>query len=207
MESTRVFAMFSILRYSMSAYLVLVFAALSRLLPHAFHATGLNFTAVGGSLLFFGSRMGNRRWMAGIAMLALAATDYYLTVYAYGFPFHLSQYVATWAWYGAICFVGQGLLAKTSGRNSNDNAGWMRVGAAVLASSTSFFLLSNFMVWAQSGMYAKTTAGLGACFVAAIPFYANDVISTAITAGVLFGLPALARGMVEMVRGAEVSVA
>jgi len=185
----------------MSAYLVLVFAALSRLLPHAFHATGLNFTAVGGSLLFVGSRMSGRRWMAGLSLLALAATDYYLTVYAYGFPFQVNQYLVTWAWYAAVCFLGLGLLTKTSGR------GWMQVGAAVLASSTSFFLLSNFMVWAQSGMYAKTAAGLGACFVAAIPFYANDVMSTAITAGVLFGLPALAAGMVEMVRGAEVSAA
>jgi len=183
----------------MSAYLVLLFAVLSRLLPHAFHATGLNFTAVGGSLLFLGSRMGNRRWMAGLAVVALAATDYYLTVYAYGYPFHVSAYLATWAWYGAICFLGLGLLAKTSGRS----AGWLRVGAAVLASSTSFFLLSNFMVWAGSEMYAKTAAGLGECFVAAIPFYANDLMATAITAGVLFGLPALAKGIVEMMRGAE----
>lgn len=179
----------------MSAYLVLVFAALSRLLPHAFHATGLNFTAVGGSLLFFGSRMGNRRWMAGIAMLALAATDYYLTVYAYGFPFHVSGYLATWAWYGAICLLGSGLLAK--------RATALRVGGAVLASATSFFVLSNFMVWVGSGMYAKTAAGLGACYVAAVPFYANDLISTAFVAGALFGVPALARSVAETMREAQ----
>jgi hypothetical protein len=182
----------------MSAYLVLLFAVLSRVLPHAFHATGVNFTAVGGSLLFFGSRMqGSKlgRWQAAIAMLALAATDYYLTVFAYGYPFQVSAYLATWVWYGAICLLGYGLLER--------RAGWLRVGAAVLASSTSFFLLSNFMVWAAGGMYAKNAAGLGACYVAAIPFYANDVISTMMTAGVLFGLPALAKGMVEAVRGAQ----
>jgi hypothetical protein len=180
----------------MSAYLVLLFAVLSRVLPHAFHATGVNFTAVGGSLLFFGSKMGGARWsrwQAGIAVAALAATDYYLTVFAYGYAFHVSEYLATWVWYGAICLLGRGLLEK--------RAGWLRVGAGVLASSTSFFLLSNFMVWAGGGMYAKSLAGLGSCYVAAVPFYANDVMSTAITAGVLFGLPALAKGMVEMMQG------
>jgi hypothetical protein len=179
----------------MSAYLVLLFAVLSRVLPHTFHATGVNFTAVGGSLLFFGSRMGRSHWQAGIAVAALVATDYYLTVFAYGYAFHVNAYLATWVWYGAICLLGRGLLEK--------RVGWLRVGAGVLASSTSFFLLSNFMVWAAGGMYAKSLAGLGACFVAAVPFYANDVMSTAMTAGVLFGLPALAKGMIEMMHGAQ----
>jgi hypothetical protein len=174
----------------MSAYLALLLAVLSRVLPHAFGAVSLNITAVGGSLLFFGAR--RSRWQALIAMAALAATDYYLTVYAYGFPFHVSGYLATWAWYGAICLLGSGLLAK--------KATALRVAAGVLASATSFFVLSNFMVWAGSGMYAKTAAGLGACYVAAVPFYANDLVSTAFVAGALFGVPALARSVAETMR-------
>jgi hypothetical protein len=178
----------------MSAYLVLLFAVLSRVMPHAF-----NFTAVGGSLLFFGSRMnaktGGARWQTAIAVAVMAATDYYLTVFAYGYAFHVSDYLATWVWYGAICLAGRSLLGN--------GASWTRVGAGVLASSTSFFLLSNFMVWAGGAMYAKSAAGLGACYVAALPFYANDVISTMMTAGVLFGLPALAKGIVEMMRGTQ----
>ncbi len=177
----------------MSAYLALLLAVLSRILPHTFHATGMNITAVGGSLLFFGAR--SRRWQALIAVLALAATDYYLTVYAYGFPFHVSGYLATWAWYGAICLLGSGLLAE--------NATALRVTAGVLASATSFFVLSNFMVWAGGGMYPATAAGLGACYVAAIPFYANDLISTAVVAGALFGLPALARNIAQTLRDAQ----
>lgn len=181
----------------MSAYLVLLFAVLSRILPHTFHAVGLNFTAVGGGLLFFGSKMNGEgawrgRWQVLFAVLALAATDYYLTVYAYGFPFHVSGYLATWAWYGAICLLGSGMLAKRTSA--------LRVGGAVLASATSFFLLSNFMVWAGGGMYPATAVGLGVCYVAGIPFYANDLISTGIVAGALFGLPALARDIAQTVR-------
>lgn len=178
----------------MSAYFALVLAVLSRVLPHTFHATGMNFTAVGGSLLFFGAR--RPRWQAVFAVLALAATDYYLTVYAYGFPFQVSSYLATWAWYAAICLLGSGLLAK--------QAAATRVTVGVLASATSFFLLSNFMVWAAGGMYPATAAGLGACYVAAIPFYANDLISTAIVVGAFFGLPALAKDIAESVRETRV---
>ncbi|MBB5058656.1 hypothetical protein HDF16_003370 [Granulicella aggregans] len=173
----------------MSAYLVLLFAVLSRILPHTFHAVGMNFTAVGGSLLFFGAR--RSRWQAVFAILALAATDYYLTVYAYNFPFHVSSYLATWLWYGAICLLGSGLLAK--------RATTLRVIAGVLASSVSFFVISDFMVWAAGGMYPATAAGLGACYVAAIPFLANDLISTAIVAGALFGVPALAKDIARTV--------
>ena len=61
----------------MAAYLVLLFAVLSRILPHALHATGLGFTAVGGGLLYFGAR--RSRWHALAATAALMATDFYLT--------------------------------------------------------------------------------------------------------------------------------
>jgi hypothetical protein len=75
----------------------------------------------------------------------------------------------------------------------------------VLASATSFFLLSNFMVWAGSGiaMYPRTLAGLTACYAAAIPFYRNDVVSTAITAAALFGLPVLAAKIAEATHAAS----
>jgi hypothetical protein len=178
---------------TMSAYLALLLAVLSRVLPHAFQAVSLNLTAVGGSLLFFGAR--RPRWQALVAILALAATDYYLTVYAYNFPFHVGGYIVTWAWYGAICLLGSGLLAK--------RATALRVAGAVLASATSFFVLSNFMVWIGGTMYPATAAGLGACYIAAVPFYANDLISTAFVAGALFGVPALARNIVATLHEAQ----
>ncbi len=177
----------------MAAYLVLLFAVLSRILPHAFGLVGLNFTAVGGSLLFFGARQS--RWQTVGAVLALAATDYYLTVHAYGFAFHPSAYVVTWAWYAAVCLFGHQVLAR--------RASFGRVTAAALTTSTSFFVLSNGMVWAGGAMYPHTAAGLGACYVAAIPFYANDLISTGLTVGALFGVPALARSLSGSVRDAR----
>ena len=177
----------------MTAYLVLLLAAFSRLMPHMFHMPGIGFTAVGGGLLFFGARRG--RWQTVIAVLALMATDYYLTVFAYHYPFHARSYVVTWIWYAAVCLLGHQMLsAKTSG---------MRVVGAVLTSTVSFFLLSNFIVWSAGAMYPHSVAGLAACYVAAIPFFANDVMSTAITVGALFGLPALAKSIAQTLREAQ----
>jgi hypothetical protein len=189
----------------MSAYLVLLLAVLSRVLPHAFHAVNWNFTALGGSLLFFGSRMtrstgshpASARRAAlrlAIALAVLIATDYYLTVFAYGYPFHPAAYLVTWIWYAAVCLLGMGLLQKPTA---------LRVIAGVLATATSFFILVDFALWAGSGMYPHTLAGLEACYIAAIPFYRNDLVSTAVTAGALFGLPVLATRIAETLRAAH----
>lgn len=174
----------------MIAYLVLVFAVLSRLLPHAFGLVGLNFTAVGGSLLFFGAKRG--RWQTAVAVAALMGTDWYLTTAVYGYAFHVSGYLLTWAWYAGVCLLGHEAL--------RGRPGFGRVAGAAGGAATSFFVMSNFAVWVASGMYPHSLAGLGACYVAAIPFYANDLISTGLTVGAFWGVPALARSVVRDVR-------
>jgi hypothetical protein len=173
----------------MSAFFILVLAALSRLLPHAMHGTGLNFTAVGAGLLFFGSRA--PRWQAVVAAAVMALTDVYLTVIAYGLHFHLRSYIATWIWYACVCLIGSVLLRKVTP---------LRVIAGVLASATGFFIWSDFFVWAFGHMYPHTAAGMAACYAAAIPFYQRDLLSTAVFAAVLFGLPVLAARMAGLMQ-------
>lgn len=170
----------------MIAYLVLILAALSRFLPHALHGTALNFTAVGAGLLFFGSR--RSRWQSIAAVAILAVADFGLTRFVYNYPFHVSSYLVTWAWYAAVCLLAAGLLRKVTA---------LRVLAGVLASATSFFLLSNLVVWLASGMYPQTASGLATCYAAALPFYANDLISTGLFSAALFGLPVLAAKLTE----------
>ena len=166
----------------MPAYLLLLVAVLSRVMPHA---GWMNFTAVGGALLYFGAR---RPWREMLAPLAvLMATDYYLTVYAYHYSFRWEWYAMTWAWYAAAMALGQILLRSRTTV--------LRAGAAALLGPTSFFALSNYAVWIGGGMYPHTLGGLGACYLAALPFYRNDLISTAIIVGVAFGAPVLVRRM------------
>ena len=170
----------------MPAFLVLLAAALSRFVPHAIPGMHFNVTMVGAGLLFFGSR--RPRWQAGLAMALMATTDVVLTKFVYGYPFAVAGYLMTWAWYAAVCLLGSGLLRRVTA---------LRVGAGVLASATSFFLLSNFMVWMAGGMYAHSAAGLGQCYAAALPFYGNDLLSTGLFSAALFGLPLLAERMSE----------
>jgi hypothetical protein len=167
---------------SMPAYLLLLIAVLSRLLPHA---GWMNFTAVGGALLYFGARRPWREMLAPLA--ALMATDYILTVYIYHYAFAWQLYAATWAWYLMAMVLGLILLrARTT---------VVRVAAGALLGPTSFFLVSNYATW-LSGFaypYPHTLGGLGACYVAGLPFYRNDLLSTAIVAGLAFGVPVLVR--------------
>lgn len=164
----------------MIAYLLILIAVLTRVLPHA---GWMNFTAVGGALLYFGARRPLRE-MAG-PLAVLMTTDFYLTTFSYHDAFRWQAYVTTWAWYAAAMGLGFILLrARTS---------WVRVGAAALLGPTSFFVVSNYGVWAAGGLYPHTLAGLEACYVAAIPFYGNDLASTAIMLGAAFGIPALVR--------------
>jgi len=185
----------------MVAILVLVFAALSRLLPHIFHNLAFNFTAVGAGLLFFGSR--RPRWQTLLAVAVMALMDVFLTTRIYGYAFHVSGYLVTWAWYAAVCLIGSTLLRKVT---------VLRVVGGVLASATSFFLLSNFVVWASAAaegtaMYPHTAAGLGACYAAALPFYGNDLMSTGLFAAAFFGLPVLAARLVESLHSTHEPVA
>jgi hypothetical protein len=167
----------------MGAYLLLVLAVLSRVVPFP----GMNFTAVGAGLLYFGARRPLREM--ALPVLALMGTDYYLTVFAYRYPFHTSAYLITWAWYAAVVVLGRILLSKqvTVPRV---------IGGPVLA-TTSFFAVSNYAVWAGSIIYPHTAAGLGACYVAALPFYRNDLLSTTLITVVAFGAPVLVRKLNE----------
>lgn len=165
----------------MGAYWLIVAAVLSRVLPHPW----LNFTAVGGGLLFFGARRPLRE--AIWPVLALMASDVYLTTVFYHYPWHTGAYLITWAWYAGAIVLGRVMLGRqvTAGR----------VVAAPLVASTSFFVVSNFASWIE--LYPHTMAGITACYGLALPFYRNDVLSTLLVTGLAFGLPAMAKRMAE----------
>jgi hypothetical protein len=170
----------------MIAYLLVLAALLSRLLPLAggtFHVGWMNFTAVGGVLLYFGARRSVREMLAPLVLLM--ALDYYLTTSVYHFSFFWQSYIPTWIWYAAAMLLGR-ILLKT-------HLSTLRVAVAALLGPTSFFLVSNFAVWAEGGMYPKTGGGLVACYVAGLPFYRNDLLSTGLVCALLFGLPVLVR--------------
>ena len=173
----------------MPAYLLLLAALLSRVIPHS---GWFGFTAVGGALLYFGARRGQHLLREIVLpVVALAAVDYYLTVHVYGYSFAVSDYLVTWSWYAAVIVLGRILLANT--------VNVPRVAAATVLGPTSFFLVSNYAVWAGAhhagGMYAPSFMGLLTCLAAGLPFYGRDLISTGLVLTLAFGIPFAVRRM------------
>ena len=166
----------------MLAYLFVVLAVAARVLAGTGTFSLYGFTPVGASLLFFGSRMPRKHFWAHVALLI--GTDVYMTLARYHMAVTWDQGVI-WAWYAGACCIGLLLRGRIKP---------LYVGASALGSSISFFLVSNFAVWlAGYIVYPKTLAGLAACYVAAIPFFRNDVIATLMFSAVFFGAAALAQ--------------
>jgi len=156
----------------MLAYLFVVLAVIAR-----FVAVPVGVTTVTGSLLFFGA-YGSRRQM-WFPFAVLAASDVVLTKFVYHFILSWDHFV-TWAWYAAIIWLGIRL---------RDNAKPMWVVASALASSVSFFLVSNFAVWACWNMYPKNAAGLMASYAAALPFFRRSLAGDLVFTVVMFAVP------------------
>jgi hypothetical protein len=172
----------------MPAYLLLLAALLSRVVPHS---GWFGFTAVGGSLLYFGARRSWREIL--VPVLGLAVVDYYLTAHVYSYEFHSQDYLVTWSWYAAAIVLGRILLSSKISP--------VRVASATILGPTSFFLASNYAVWVGShhpgGMYAPGVAGLLSCYIAGLPFYGRDLLSTGLVLTLAFGVPVAVRRFQE----------
>ncbi len=144
---------------------IVVLGACARLLPHPW-----NFSPMMAIGLFSGSHA--RKTSTGVlaTVSALAVSDAVMGFYP-GF----------WYVYGAT------LIPVLLGRLILNRTGVGAIAATALASSLSFFLITNFMVWAISGLYTHTMAGLTASYVAGIPFYQNQLLGDAFYTFAIFG--------------------
>ena len=162
----------------MLAYIVLLIVVLWRLaLPHP-----LSFTPLLACLLFFGASA--KRKFFWLPALLVAGTDLLLNA-RYGYKVTPDFYV-TWLWYAGMVWLGSALKEKQTP---------LRVAAAAVGGSLSFFFISNFMVWMVWNMYPKTAAGLAACYAAGVPFYRNQFAGDMIFTAAVFGIPALVKMM------------
>ena len=157
----------------MLAYIFVLLAVAMRFMPHP-----MAFTPVGAALLFFGARTPRRRMWIPLALLA--ASDIVLTTMVYRYPFSWDHFV-TWAWYAGVILLGSSLRS----------AGAVRILGTALAGSLSFFLISNFAVWAAWDMYPRTLAGLMTCYQAGVPFFRHAAVGDLLFTALMFGAPVL----------------
>ena len=153
-------------------YLYVLAAIVLRLLPHPW-----NVTPMAAMFLFSGATFRSRRDALLVPLAALLLSDYAVIHFLWGGRYGwFSPY--TWAGFVLVGLIGWTLRHRMT---------FGRVVGASLASSVVFFLVTNFGVWSHGKKYPLTAAGLGACSVAALPFFRNTVVGDLFYAGVMFG--------------------
>ena len=152
----------------------LVIAALiSRIAPHY-----PNFTAM-GALAFMGANQ-NKSLFKIIALTfgVLMVSDLFLNNFIYPSGSFVLMYKGSLFTYaGFILYAIAGRFAKTGAKGM----------IALIAGSIGFFLLSNLGVFlSEFSIFPRTTTGLVATYAAGLPFYAPELISTALFSAIAY---------------------
>jgi hypothetical protein len=155
-----------------AALALTVLGVVARLIPHP-----PNFSPVGSASLFSGARLNG--WQAYLIPLAImVVTDPILAA-----VYHVAPYTS----YQVFIYLSF-MLSVAIGRFLSSTTSMPRIALVSLLSSTQFFLITNFAVWVGSVEFAHTAAGLGACYVVALPFFAYTVLGDLFFTGVFFAL-------------------
>ena len=128
-----------------------------------------NFTPVLAIALFAGAYLPKRQALIVPLSLFIIADAF--------IGFH-SLIAFTWGSMALIAIIGMSLKGKKS---------WTKTAAGSLAGALTFFIITNFGVWALFDTYPKSLTGLIECYTMAIPFFRNTLISTFLYTFVLFG--------------------
>lgn len=147
-------------------------AAASRLIPHP-----PNFTPLIALALFGGTYFTDRRTAYLVPLAAMILSDIGLA-FLKGYEFFTPMRVVI---YG--CFA----LITTLGFFIRHNLKLTNIVTTSLVSSIIFFVITNFAVWAAGSLYPMNFSGLVSCYLAAIPFFKNTLVSALFYSGVLFG--------------------
>ncbi len=154
-------------------------AAFSRVVPHM-----PNFSPINAVALFAAAHFSGRAQAYALPLAAVFLSDMFLNNVTYatpsqGFVWFYQGFIWQYLAYAAVTFLGRYAFRK--GVNLARTAG------ATLAAGLVFFTVSNFGVWAASGLYPHSAAGLAACFAAALPFYQGTVTGDVVFSLLLFG--------------------
>ncbi len=150
---------------------LVVFAMLSRLLPHA-----PNLAAVAAVAMFAGWFFHSRLLAISVPLTAMLLSDALIGGY------QPAIMVAVYLSFIAPVFF-RGLI----GRDLSAARLLARAGIGALAASTLFFISTNLAVWAFAGYYPLTAPGLAACFAAALPFFRHTLAGDLVFTSFLFG--------------------
>ncbi|MDD3480605.1 MAG: hypothetical protein PHW75_00025 [Patescibacteria group bacterium] len=155
------------------AIFLIVIAVLLRILPHP-----ANFAPIGAIALFGGVYL-KRKEALWLPLAAMMVSDALIGMH--------STIAFTWGSFLLIALIGTSISKKKNVTN---------VVFGTLAGSFLFFFITNFGVFVATPLYTKTIHGLLECYVMAIPFFRNTLLSDLFFVGVLFGAYELAKAII-----------
>ena len=161
---------------------LILLAAMSRLLPHPH-----NFTPI-GAMGLFGAAYFSRKYLAFlIPFIGLWISDMVLNnlVYARLYPEFYGEGIV---WFGNVWVYLAFALIIVLGFVLLRNVKLTNLLAASLVASVLFFLVTNFGSMMVDPKYPKTITGLMAAYTAGIPFFWNTLAGDLIYVFVLFGI-------------------
>ncbi len=158
-------------------FALIAVAIMFRLLPHP-----QNFTPIAAIAIFSGALLGKKWYAFVVPMLIMLISDAFI-------GFHVTM----WAVYLSFALVV--LLGMTMAKSLR----FKNVFATALVSAVVFFLITNFACWLQ-GWYGYTAQGLVNCYLAAIPFFRMELLSTMVYSVAFWGICELASRKVFAVR-------
>ena len=135
---------------------IILILAFSRLLPHA-----PNFTPVIATALMSGFLLKNKNLSLVVVLMAMFISDLIIGFYSSYFFVYFSLIL--------IILVFSSFIKKINFKN---------LLVLSILSSLLFFIVTNFGVWAMGNMYEKNFSGLVLCYIFAIPFFTNTLVST-----------------------------
>jgi hypothetical protein len=163
---------------------IVLAVAVLRIAPHP-----MNFAPIGALALFSGAYFASKRAAFVIPLLSLIAGDIFIGFHRLMLYVYLSFLMSV--------LLGLFLRHKRSAP---------RIAVATIAGAIQFFIVTNFAVWVTStGSYAKTFAGLTACYIAGIPYFWSTLAGDALYVGLLFGGMALAESKFPSLRESALS--
>lgn len=142
-----------ILKNSLPLVLIIATAVLTRILPHP-----PNFAPITGIALFSGS------YLSGFTSFLLPLSIMLISDLFIGF--HSTM----------IYVYGSFIVIILLGKYLRKNKSFIRLTGASFLSSVIFYLITNFGVWLNGGIYPKTLKGLEQSYVMAIPFFKNTLL-------------------------------
>ncbi len=143
---------------------IIVFLALSRLIPHA-----PNFTPIGAMALLAGACIQDIKLAWLIPLTAMLLSDAII-------GFHSSMLYV----YGSVALI---VFCSHYWLN---RITFISLLVAAISSAIIFFAITNFGAWLSHDMYAHNLMGLTQAYMAGIPFFRNTLISNLIFTLVAF---------------------